>query len=175
MEQPTVLGAHYDTRAVKITLSGVPDRSDAVAAVFRACADASTRPEPVRYGCPAPGLREVALVVPEPDALAVVAALGRARHAIGFTSLGQDAGVGTVALSGAALASHTRIVAQFFEALARGGIPVDFVSVTDTRITAVTPRHRAAVAAQALALAFGLGRDRVNSPSGQPRYRLSEA
>lgn len=89
--------------------------------------------------------------------------------------LSHDAGIGTVTLSGAALATHTRIIAQFFEALAQGQIPVDFVSVADTRITAVTPRHRAAAAAQALALAFGLGRDGVNSPARHARHRLTEA
>ncbi|MEU0007159.1 ACT domain-containing protein [Streptomyces sp. NPDC006314] len=175
MEQPIVRGAHYDTGVVKVTLDGVPDRPAAVAAVFRCCADAWIRPDPIRHGCPAPGLRQFTLVVPESDTLAVVTALGRARTAIGYTALSHDAGIGTVTLSGAALATHTRIIAQFFEALAQGGVPVHFVSVTDTRITAVTPRHRAAAAAQALALAFGLGRDGVNSSARQPRYRLTEA
>ncbi|MFJ9818108.1 ACT domain-containing protein [Streptomyces sp. NPDC101151] len=175
MEHPIVLSTCYDTETAKITMAGVLDRPGAMAAIFRCVANAGIQPDLVQTVCPAPGLHEVTLVVADQDVRTAVAALGRARPAIGYTHLGHDTEIGTVALSGAALRARTRIIAQFFESFSRGGIPVELVSATDTRITAVTRRQEAARAARALAMSFGLGRDHINSLSRQSGYRLTEA
>lgn len=152
-------GVHASVTAAKITVTGVPDRAGATAAVFRLIAEQDVTPGMVSQnpaGAPA-GRTAIALTVPSPAGPAVLAALGAARARIGFHRVDLEADVAVVTLTGAGLRSDPTIPATFCEVLARRGIRMEIVSIENSRISVACGKHDLETAVRALCEAFEVG------------------
>ncbi|MEU6309691.1 ACT domain-containing protein [Streptomyces sp. NPDC047014] len=154
MEHPLFYGVCHDTGVARVTVAGVPARPGVAAAVFRCLAVAGV-PSDMAQNTSTPGGRDdLLLVVPEGAVAHATAALDRERAAIGFATLLVDAGIATVAVVGAGLRSDPHVLARYFETLRDGGVTVEAVSLTESRIAVVTRERDAERAARHLRSAF---------------------
>ena len=107
----------------------------------------------------ATGRTDVTFTCPMGDGQKALAALERAREAVGFEELLYDDKVAKVSLIGAGMRSHPGVSATFFRALADAGVNVEMISTSEIRISVVTHTDDVAAAVRAVHSAFGLDAD----------------
>lgn len=165
-------GVHASSTAAKITVTGVPAHAGATAAVLRAVADQNVRPGLVTQN-PAGARTAIAFTVPRPAAPVVLATLHTARPRIGFHRVHLEDDIAVITLTGAGLRSDPSVPATFCEALSRGGVRLEIVSIESTRISATCGEHELDTAVRALCEVFEVGAPAQASPP--PTRRLSRS
>ena len=161
MEQAIISGVAHDRSEAKITVVGVPDEPGEAAAIFRVVADAEINIDMVvqNVSSAATGLTDITFTLPKADGPAAVAALEKARDAIGLQQVLYDDHVGKVSLIGAGMRSHPGVTATFCEALARADVNIELISTSEIRISVLCRDTELDNAVLALHDAFQLGSD----------------
>ncbi len=161
VEQPIIAGVAHDLGDAKVTVVGVPDKPGEAAAIFEAIAAAEVNIDMIvqNVSTESTGRTDVTFTCPMGDGQKAMAALAKARDAVGFEELRYDDQVAKVSLVGAGMRSHPGVSATFFRALSDAGVNVEMISTSEIRISVVTRSDDAATAVQALHSAFGLDAD----------------
>ncbi|HUA71611.1 MAG TPA: aspartate kinase, partial [Solirubrobacteraceae bacterium] len=171
MEHPLITAVTHSTEEARITLTGVPDRPGAAAAIFRALADANCNVDTIIQNEPREEGRdaEVSFTISAEDLRAAERALEPIRAELGIAVINTDPEIGKVSIIGAGMRSHPGVAATVFETLAEEGINIEMISTSPIKISCVIRSEAVPNAVQALHSAFQLSLAEVQRerPIGQ--------
>jgi aspartate kinase len=171
MEHPLITAVTHSTEEARITLTGVPDRPGAAAAIFRALADANCNVDTIIQNEPREEGRdaEVSFTISSEDLRAAERALAPVRSDLGIAAIDTDPEIGKVSIIGAGMRSHPGVAAQVFETLAAEGINIEMITTSPIKIACVIRSEAVPRAVQALHSAFQLSLAEVQRerPIGQ--------
>jgi aspartate kinase len=171
MEHPLITAVTHSTEEARITLTGVPDRPGAAAAIFRALADANCNVDTIIQNEPREEGRdaEVSFTIAAEDLRAAERALEPIRSELGIAEIDTDPEIGKVSIIGAGMRSHPGVAAQVFETLAQSEINIEMISTSPIKISCIIRSEAVPEAVKALHTAFHLSLAEVQEerPIGQ--------
>jgi aspartate kinase len=125
MERQLITGIAYDKNEARVTLTGLPDRPGAVAAIFAPLADANINVDMIVQSVPRPGQpSDLTFTVPTASLAQSIDALEKLQDDIGFTEILTDTNVVKVSAVGVGMRSNAGIAAQMFKSLAERNINI---------------------------------------------------
>jgi aspartate kinase len=159
VEQPIISGVAHDTSEAKVTVIGVQDKPGQAAAICQAIAEAEVNIDMIvqNTSAAATGLTDISFTIPKADGTTALAALEKARPALGFERVVFDEHIGKVSLIGAGMRAHPGVSAKFFGALATAGVNVEIISTSEIRISVVCRDSDVPAAVRSVHDAFELG------------------
>ncbi|MCB2066768.1 MAG: aspartate kinase [Erythrobacter sp.] len=157
MERQLITGIAADKNEAKITLTRVPDRPGAVAAIFLPLADASINVDMIIQNIAKDkGDTDVTFTVPKADLLRAQTMLEERKEAIGFYRMISDDKVAKISVVGVGMRSHAGVASMMFKALADRGINVDAISTSEIKISVLIDEDETELAVRVLHTAYGL-------------------
>jgi aspartate kinase len=168
MENPLITAVTHTTDEALITLTGVPDRPGAAAAIFTALAAAGVNVDTIVQNSPKGEgvLAEVSFTLSDDDTHAAEVALAPIQADLGLRSE-LDGEIGKVSIIGAGMRSHPGVAAKVFEVLAGEEINIEIIHTSPIKITCLIRQDSVPAAVVALHTAFGLGGSEEELPLGQ--------
>jgi aspartate kinase len=170
MENPLITAVTHTTDEALITLTGVPDRPGAAAAIFTALANAGVNVDTIVQNSPkGEGVEaEVSFTLSDDDTHAAEVALAPIQAELGLRSE-LDEEIGKVSIIGAGMRSHPGVAAKVFEVLAAEQINIEIIHTSPIKITCLIRQDAVSRAVIALHEAFGLSASEVQAelPLGQ--------
>ena len=158
MERQLITGIAHDKNEAKITLTGVPDKPGAVAAIFVPLADAGINVDMIiqNVAHQSGGSTDVTFTVPQSDLPRSLEELGRAQAAIGFAQLLHDTRVAKVSVVGVGMRSHAGVASTMFTTLGQRGINVQAISTSEIKVSVLIDEDETELAVRVLHTAYGL-------------------
>jgi aspartate kinase len=156
-----VTGAALAKHEARVTLTGVPDDSEAVHALFRHVADANVLVDMIVRNVAEAGSSVLSFTVAAAELDDALRASGDAAREIGATGVSHDGGVAKLSIVGLGMRAHVGVAATMFEALSSAGVNIQMISTSDIKISVLVDRPSAERALVAVHRAFELHR-----PSG---------
>jgi len=157
MERQLITGIAHDKNEAKVTLTAVPDRPGAVAAIFIPLADANINVDMiVQNVAHDSGSTDVTFTVPAAELTRALDVLEKAREAIGFKELIRDSTVAKISVVGVGMRSHAGVAAQMFKALADRGINVLAITTSEIKVSVLIHEDYTELAVRVLHTAYGL-------------------
>ena len=161
MEEAIISGIAHDRSEAKITVVGVPDKPGVAASIFDIIADQDINVDMIvqNVSAVATGATDITFTLPMSDGAKAVESLNAAKDRIGFSEVRYDDKIGKVSVVGVGMRTHPGVTANFFNALAKGGINISMISTSEIRISVVVDVADVDAAVQAAHTAFGLDSD----------------
>ncbi len=157
MERQLITGIAADKNEAKVTLTRVPDRPGAVAAIFGPLADANINVDMIIQNIAKDkGETDVTFTVPKSDLLRAQTLLEERKEAIGFYRLIAADNVAKISVVGVGMRSHAGVAAMMFKALADRGINVQAISTSEIKISVLIDTDETELAVRVLHTAYGL-------------------
>ncbi|URD59828.1 aspartate kinase [Sphingomonas sp. KRR8] len=157
MERNVVTGIAHDLNEARVTLSGLPDRAGAVAAVFAPLAAANINVDMIVQSVPRAGApSDLTFTVPRASLPHTVAELEKVRDKVGFTDILTDTDVVKVSAVGVGMRSNAGIAAKMFDTLAERGINILAITTSEIKVSVLIPEDYTELAVRVLHTAFGL-------------------
>lgn len=157
MENAIISGVTHDHSQARITVSDVPDRPGAAAAIFSACAEVGVNVDMILQTPAVDGVTDVAFTVPLDELNLIDAPITRISKEVGASGWRADSEIGTVSLIGAGMKTHPGIAARMFETLAEHRINIQMISTSPIKISCVIPEAQLEDAVRSLHAAFDIG------------------
>jgi len=157
MERNVVTGIAHDLNEARVTLSGLPDRPGAVAAVFAPLAAASINVDMIVQSVPRAGSpSDLTFTVPTASLPHTVAELEKIKGTAGFTDILTDTDVVKVSAVGVGMRSNAGIAAKMFDTLAERNINILAITTSEIKVSVLIPEDYTELAVRVLHTAFGL-------------------
>ncbi|MGC1270937.1 MAG: aspartate kinase, partial [Croceibacterium sp.] len=157
MERQLITGIAADKNEAKVTLTRVPDRPGAVAAIFGPLAAASINVDMIIQNIAKDkGETDVTFTVPKADLLRTQALLEERREPIGFFRMISDDKVSKISVVGVGMKSHAGVAATMFKALADRAINVQAISTSEIKVSVLIDEDETELAVRVLHTAYGL-------------------
>jgi len=157
MERQLITGIAHDKNEAKITLTSVPDKPGAVAAIFGPLAEAGINVDMiVQNVAHSTGSTDVTFTVPAVDLARSLDALGKAREAIGYERLMHDTRVAKVTVVGVGMRSHAGVAATMFKTLGARGINIQAITTSEIKVSVLIDEDETELAVRVLHTAYGL-------------------
>ncbi|TZG24673.1 aspartate kinase [Sphingomonas montanisoli] len=157
MERQLITGIAYDKKETKVTLTAVPDRPGAVAAIFSPLADANINVDMiVQNVAHDTGSTDVTFTVPSDEIARSLDTLERERSAIGYDKLIHDANVAKISVVGVGMRSHAGVASKMFSTLADRKINVLAITTSEIKVSVLIHEDYTELAVRALHTAYGL-------------------
>ena len=156
MERQLVSGIAHDKNEARITLTGLPDKPGTVAAIFAPLAEANVNVDMIVQSGRAGETSDLTFTVPTAALAHSVAALEKAKAAIGFAAIVTDTNVVKISAVGIGMRSNAGIAAKMFETLAERGINILAISTSEIKVSVLVPEDYTELAVRVLHTAFGL-------------------
>jgi len=157
MERNVVTGIAHDLNEARVTLSGLPDRPGAVAAVFAPLAAANINVDMIVQSVPRAGSpSDLTFTVPTASLPRTVAELEKIKDTVGFTDILTDTDVVKVSAVGVGMRSNAGIAAKMFDTLADRGINILAITTSEIKVSVLIPEDYTELAVRVLHTAFGL-------------------
>jgi aspartate kinase len=157
MERNVVTGIAHDLNEARVTLSGLPDRPGAVAAVFAPLAAANINVDMIVQSVPRAGSpSDLTFTVPTASLPHTVAELEKIKGAAGFTDILTDTDVVKVSAVGVGMRSNAGIAAKMFDTLAERNINILAITTSEIKVSVLIPEDYTELAVRVLHTAFGL-------------------
>ncbi|SDD96576.1 aspartate kinase [Glycomyces harbinensis] len=139
VEQALISGVAHDRSEAKITVTRVPDKPGAAAAIFQVIADAEIDIDMIvqNVSTSGNGHTDISFTLPKESGPKATGALKKHQGPIGFEKLIYDENIGKVSLIGAGMRSHPGVTANFCQALADAGVNIEIISTSEIRISVV--------------------------------------
>ena len=164
LEAPIISGVAHDRSEGKITVVEVPDVPGRAALLFDVVADSGANIDMiVQNTSTTDDTVAISLTLPESDAPAALAAIEKAKEAIGYKEVRYNDQIGKVSLIGAGMKSHPGVSALLFRSLGEAGINIDMISTSEIRISVVTAQSDLEAAVRAIHTAFGLDAEQTEA------------
>jgi aspartate kinase len=165
MENPLITAVTHTIDEALVTLTGVPDRPGAAAAIFTALAEAGVNVDTIVQNEPKGEQfeAEVSFTIPLEDMHSTEVALEPIRVELGLTAIETDENIGKVSIIGAGMKSHPGVAAKVFQTLAEEGINIEIIHTSPIKITCLIRSAAVPVAVRSLHDAFGLAASDVKS------------
>jgi aspartate kinase len=160
MERQLITGIAHDKNEAKITLTAVPDKPGAVAAIFEPLAAASINVDMIIQNIAhSNGSTDVTFTVPSSDLARSIEALNLAREAIGFGELVHDTRVAKISVVGVGMRSHAGVASTMFTTLGARGINIQAISTSEIKVSVLIHEDETELAVRVLHTAYGLDAD----------------
>jgi aspartate kinase len=157
MERQLVTGIAHDKNEARVTLTGLPDKPGTVAAIFAPLARANINVDMiVQSGAGTGRSSSLTFTIPTASLAHAVAALDKAKDAIGFEAMMTNTDVVKVSAVGIGMRSNAGIAAKMFETLAERGINILAISTSEIKVSVLLPEEYTELAVRVLHTAFGL-------------------
>jgi aspartate kinase len=157
MERQLITGIAADKNEAKVTLTRVPDRPGAVAAIFGPLAAASINVDMIIQNIAKDkGETDVTFTVPAADLPRALALLEERKDAIGFYRLISDDKVAKISVVGVGMRSHAGVAATMFKSLADRGINIQAISTSEIKVSVLIDADEVELAVRVLHTAYGL-------------------
>jgi len=162
VERQVITGIAHDKNEAKITLTRVPDKPGAVAAIFAPLANANINVDMIiqniahQAGQAGPGSTDVTFTVPGADLARSIDALNGARGEIGFAELVHDTRVAKISVVGVGMRSHAGVASQMFTTLGQRGINIQAISTSEIKVSVLIHEDETELAVRVLHTAYGL-------------------
>jgi aspartate kinase len=160
MERQLITGIAHDKNEAKITLTAVPDKPGAVAAIFEPLAAANINVDMIIQNIAhSNGSTDVTFTVPSSDLVRSIEALNQAREAIGFGELVHDTRVAKISVVGVGMRSHAGVASTMFTTLGARGINIQAISTSEIKVSVLIHEDETELAVRVLHTAYGLDAD----------------
>ena len=157
MESQLITGIAADKNEAKITLTRVPDRPGAVAAIFDPLAAASINVDMIIQNVAKDkGETDVTFTVPSSDLARSQALLEAQQEAIGYYRLIADAKVAKISVVGVGMKSHAGVASTMFRALADRGINIQAISTSEIKVSVLIDEDETELAVRVLHTSYAL-------------------
>jgi len=157
MERQLITGIAYDKNEARITLTGVPNKAGAVAAIFAPLAEGGINVDMIVQSVPREGQEsDLTFTVPTASLAHSRAILEERQAAIAFKEILTDVNVVKVSAVGVGMRSNAGIAAQMFEALAERGINILAISTSEIKVSVLIPEEYTELAVRVLHTSYGL-------------------
>ena len=157
MESQLITGVAHDKNEAKITLTAVPDRPGAVAAIFAPLADANINVDMiVQNVAHSTGSTDVTFTVPATDLARSLDVLGQAKETIGYADILHDSKISKITVVGVGMRSHAGVASIMFKALAERGINILAITTSEIKVSVVIEEDYTELAVRVLHTAYGL-------------------
>ncbi|MFC3578566.1 aspartate kinase [Sphingomonas hylomeconis] len=161
MERQLITGIAHDKNEAKITLTNVPDKPGAVAAIFEPLAEANINVDMIIQniahlkGQAAPST-DVTFTVPGADLARSLDVLGKAQGAIGYVELVHDTRVAKISVVGVGMKSHAGVASTMFKTLGERGINILAITTSEIKVSVLIEEDYTELAVRVLHTAYGL-------------------
>ncbi|WP_174291770.1 aspartate kinase [Sphingomonas bacterium] len=157
VERQLITGIAHDKNEAKVTLTAVPDRPGAVAAIFAPLADAGINVDMIIQNVAhSTGSTDVTFTVPATDLVRALDILERARPAIGFDALVHDSRVAKISVVGVGMRSHAGVASTMFTTLGDRGINIQAITTSEIKVSVLIEEDYTELAVRVLHTAYGL-------------------
>ena len=157
MERQLITGIAHDKNEAKITLTNVPDKPGAVAAIFGPLAGAGINVDMiVQNVAHSTGSTDVTFTVPAADLARSLDTLGQAQGAIGYERLMHDSRVAKITVVGVGMRSHAGVAATMFKTLGARGINIQAITTSEIKVSVLIDEDETELAVRVLHTAYGL-------------------
>ncbi|MDQ3140349.1 MAG: aspartate kinase [Pseudomonadota bacterium] len=162
MERNVITGIAYDKNEARVTLTGLPDRPGAVAAVFAPLAAANINVDMIVQSVARAGqASDLTFTVPRASLIETSDALEKLKDAIGFDELLTDTAVVKVSAVGVGMRANAGIAATMFQTLADRGINILAITTSEIKVSVLIPEDYTELAVRVLHTAYGLDAETV--------------
>ncbi|HYF23792.1 MAG TPA: ACT domain-containing protein, partial [Caulobacteraceae bacterium] len=157
VEKRIVSGVAYSRDEARITLLGLPDRTDTPAQVFSLLAGAGVNVDMiVQSQARTASTTNMLFTVGRRDAGKTVELMNARQAEIGFEELRVDEDVAKISVVGVGMRSHVGVAETMFKALADKGIRIQAISTSEIKISVLIESAYTELAVRALHAAYGL-------------------
>jgi len=158
LEDMLVSGVAIDNNQVRVSITELPDRPGAAAAVFKVMADTGVVVDMIVQNVARHGKANLTFTVPSEDAFRAEKALKEHFAGGGGGKLGRSTKIAKVSVVGVGMRSHSGVASKFFEALADAGINMIMISTSEIKISVAVNPEKGEEATRMAHVAFGLGK-----------------
>ena len=158
LEDTLVSGVAIDNNQVRVSITELPDRPGAAAAVFKVMADTGVVVDMIVQNVARHGKANLTFTVPSEDAFRAEKALKEHFAGGGGGKLGRSTKIAKVSVVGVGMRSHSGVASKFFEALADAGINMLMISTSEIKISVAVNPEKGEEATRMAHVAFGLGK-----------------
>ncbi|MEO5586826.1 MAG: aspartate kinase [Novosphingobium sp.] len=157
VESQLITGIAADKNEAKVTLTRVPDKPGAVAAIFGPLAAASINVDMIIQNVAKDkGETDVTFTVPASDLARTLALIEGQMAEIGYTRLIADDKVAKISVVGVGMRSHAGVAATMFKSLADRGINIQAISTSEIKVSVLIDADETELAVRVLHTAYGL-------------------
>jgi aspartate kinase len=158
MERQLITGIAHDKNEAKVTLTQVPDRPGAVAAIFNPLAGANINVDMIIQNIAHQGAAstDVTFTVPTAELARALDVLEKAQVEIGYDKLFHDTRVSKISIVGVGMRSHAGVAATMFRTLGERGINVQAISTSEIKVSVLIHEDETELAVRVLHTAYGL-------------------
>jgi aspartate kinase len=157
MERNVITGVAHDKNEAMVTLTGLPDQSGTVAAIFSPLAAAGINVDMIVQSVPRAGEPSMlTFTVPTASLAHSVAELEKVRDTIGFDELLTQTNVVKISAVGVGMRSNAGVAATMFQTLADRRINVLAITTSEIKVSVLIPVEYTELAVRVLHTAYGL-------------------
>ena len=157
MERQLITGIAADKNEAKVTLTRVPDRPGAVAAIFGPLAEANINVDMIIQNIAKDkGETDVTFTCPQADLARTQALLEERKEQIGYYRMIADSKVAKVSVVGVGMRSHAGVASTMFKALAERGINIQAISTSEIKVSVLIDSDEVELAVRVLHTAYEL-------------------
>ena len=161
VERQLITGIAHDKNESKITLTAVPDKPGAVAAIFGPLAEANINVDMIiqniaHQSAGSASATDVTFTVPSSDLARSIETLNQAKAAIGFSELSHDTRVAKISVVGVGMRSHAGVAATMFKTLGERGINILAITTSEIKVSVLIEEDYTELAVRVLHTAYGL-------------------
>ncbi len=157
MERQLITGIAADKNEAKVTLTRVPDRPGAVAAIFGPLAEANINVDMIIQNIAKDkGETDVTFTCPQADLARTQALLEERKDTIGYYRMIADSKVAKVSVVGVGMRSHAGVASTMFKALADRGINIQAISTSEIKVSVLIDSDEVELAVRVLHTAYEL-------------------
>ncbi|MDE0577171.1 MAG: aspartate kinase [Opitutales bacterium] len=158
LEDMLVSGVAIDNNQVRISVTDLPDRPGAAAAVFKVMSETGVVVDMIVQNVARNGKANLTFTVPSEDAFRAEKALKEQFASGGGGKLGRSTKIAKISVVGVGMRSHSGVASKFFEALAEVGVNMLMISTSEIKISVAVNPDDGEMATRVAHAAFGLGK-----------------
>lgn len=156
VEAPVVSGIAFSPDEAEITVTGVPDRPGAAAAILKPVSDARIAVDMIVMNSPRAGCVDFSFSVGRDDFRQARELATATAAELGAGEVRGNAEVAKLSIVGVGMRTHAGIATHLFETLAAEGVNVRMVSTSEIKISVLVPENVLDAAVRAVHEAFEL-------------------
>ncbi|WP_201282449.1 aspartate kinase [Novosphingobium sp. TCA1] len=157
MERQLITGIAADKNEAKVTLTRVPDRPGAVAAIFAPLAEQNINVDMIIQNVAKDkGETDVTFTVPQADLVRAQSLLEERKESIGYYRMIADSNVAKISVVGVGMRSHAGVASTMFKTLADRGINIIAISTSEIKVSVLIDTDETELAVRVLHTAYGL-------------------
>ncbi len=156
LEDATLAGVALDRSQTRITVGDLPDRPEAIAALFEDLGDAGLSVDMIIKNLGKGGKANITFSINTDTVAKAEAVIQQTLRRLGSGTVRSAGEVAKLSIVGVGMISHAGVAATLFKALAAAGVNADLITTSEIKISVALDPAKADDAVRAVHKAFGL-------------------